>query len=260
MSLAAKTALITGASSGIGRACAFRLARDGARLILAGRNRAALEETAAETGAVAIVEADLTIPGDLARFCDRVLEAAPVLDILVHNAGVGIYAPSFATDAEKAKTLMALNLLAPVEITRRLLPRIPRGGSVVAISSIAGKVALPGMAVYCASKHALNAYVAILRMESGQRGIHVLSVCPGYVKTPFIGNMLQGETDRRPERRGRFGITAEQCAEAIRQGILNRKRTVVVPRIGWLLVAAERLLPVMTHKLMTRHLLGDDTG
>ena len=246
--------LVTGASSGIGRACAVRFARDGARLILTGRSRPALDETAAEAGGGSIVEADLATPTGLARFCNRILEQVPAIDVLVHNAGVGIYAPSYATDPERALELMALNFLAPVDITRRLLPLVPSGGSIVAISSIAGKVSLPGMAVYSASKHALNAYADILRMETNDRGIHVLSVCPGYVSTPFVRNMVQGASPTALPGRGSFGITAEQCAEAVHQGILKRKRTVVVPRIGWLLVAAERLFPSLTHSLMARQL------
>ena len=234
----------------------MRFARDGASLILTGRDRAALEETAAEAGSGTIIEADLERPEDLLRFCDRVLDEAPAIDVLVHNAGVGIYAPSYATDSERALRLMALNFLAPVEITRRLIPLVPAGGSIVAVSSIAGKVSLPGMAVYCASKQALNAYANILRMETDGRGIQVLSVCPGYVKTPFVRNMLQGGSPKALPGRGRFGISAEQCAAAIHRGILKRKRTVVVPRMGWLLVAAERLFPAATHRLMTRHLSG----
>ena len=246
--------LVTGASSGIGRACAVRFARAGARLILPGRRRPALDETAAAAGGGLIVEADLATPKGLARFCNRILEQVPAIDVLVHNAGVGIYAPSYATDPERALELMALNFLAPVDITRRLLPLVPSGGAIVAISSIVGKVSLPGMAVYSASKHALNAYADILRMETKDRGIHVLSVCPGYVSTPFVRNMVQGASPTALPGRGSFGITAEQCAEAVHQGILKRKRTVVVPRIGWLLVAAERLFPSLTHSLVARQL------
>lgn len=215
-----------------------------------------MEATADRAGNGTIIEADLERPEGLSRFCEQVLDETPAIDVLVHNAGVGIYAPSYATDSESARQLMALNFLAPVEITRRLLPLVPAGGSIVAVSSIAGKVSLPGMAVYCASKHALNAYANILRMETKGRGIHVLSVCPGYVTTPFVRNMLQGASPKALPGRGRFGISAEQCAEAIHRGILKRKRTVVVPRMGWLLVAAERLFPAATHRLVTWGLSG----
>lgn len=232
----------------------MRFARDGAELILTGRRREALEETVAVAGGGRIVQADLADAGALGRLCDRILEETSSIDVLVHNAGVGLYAPSFATDPERARRLMALNFLAPVELTRRLLPVVPRGGSIVAVSSIAGKVSLPGMSVYCASKHALNAYADVVRMETRGRGIHVMSVCPGYVSTPFVNNMLQGAAPAALPGRGRFAITAEQCAEAILAGVLRRKRTVVVPKVGWLLVAAERLFAATLHGFMARHL------
>ena len=147
---------------------------------------------------------------------------------------------------------MALNFLAPVELTRRLLPLVPEGGSIVAVSSIAGKVPLPRMAVYCASKHALNAYADVLRMETRERGVHVMSVCPGYVATPFASNVLEGRLEQGLPVRHRFALTPEHCARAIVAGVLRRRRTVVVPRIGWLLVLAARLFPATLHRLMMR--------
>ncbi len=223
-------------------------------MILTGRRRDALEETVKAADCGRVIEADLADSGALGRFCDRIRENTSSLDVLVHNAGVGLYAPSFATAPEAARQLMALNFLAPLELTRRLLPLVPDGGSIVAISSIAGKVSFPGMSVYCASKHALNAYADVLRMEARGRGIHVLSVCPGYVTTAFVNNMLQGASPNALPGRGRFAITAEQCADAILAGVLQRKRTVVVPKAGWLLVAAERLFPATLHRVMARHL------
>ena len=256
MQLRDKTVVITGASSGIGRACAIQFASAGARLVLSGRRRDALEETAALAGGGAIIEADLAAASGQARFCERVAQEAPAIDVLVQNAGVGIYARSFETDSNLASQLLALNFLAPVEITRKLLPAIRPRGSIVLVSSIAGKVPIPGMGVYSASKHALNAYADILRMEAATCEIHVLCVCPGYVSTPFVSNMLQGASPTALPGRGRFAITPEQCAQAILDGVRRRKRTVVVPRLGWALVAAERLFPRWIHGIMTRHVAG----
>ena len=250
--LQGKTALVTGASSGIGRACAIRLARDGAKLVLGGRRRAALEETASRIGGAAILDADLADPAALASFCSRARAELDSLDILVHNAGVGALAPAGATRPDHARDLMALNFLAPVEITRQLLPLIRPQGAIVMVSSMAGKLSLPGMGVYAASKHALNAYANVLRAELRERRIQVLVVCPGYVRTPFLGNLLGGAaTSPRPGGES-FALTAEQCAEAVRTGILKRKRTLVLPRAGWLLVAAERLCPAVMHSAMSR--------
>lgn len=250
--LSGKTVLITGASSGIGRACAVEFAREGANLILTGRRREALDRTAAAAGEGRIVRADLANSGSLRRFCDRILETTPTIDVLVHNAGVGIYAPSFATAAEGSRQLMDLNFLAPVELTCRLLPAVPARGSIVFVSSIAGKVPIPRLGVYCASKHALNAYAEVLRMETRDRGLHVMSVCPGYVKTPFTSNMLQGASEEGIPLRQRVALTPEQCAEAVVTGVLRRKDTVVLPRIGWLLVLAARAFPVTLQRTMMR--------
>ena len=248
--LRGKTALVTGASSGIGRACAIRLARDGAKLVLGGRRREALDETASLVGGARIIEADLTDPSALSSFCTRAKDELESLDILVHNAGIGFLAPAYSSNPDFSRDLLALNFLAPVEITRQLLPLIRPGGSIVMVSSMAGKLSLPGMGVYAASKHALNAYANVLRTELRGHRIHVLAFCPGYVRTPFFGNMLEGATSKTPPGRGRFSLTADQCAEAIRKGILKRKRTVVLPRLGWLMIAADRLFPALTHSAM----------
>lgn len=255
--LRGKIALVTGASSGIGRACAIRLARDGAKLVLSGRRRGALEETANLIGGARIIEADLTDPAALASFCSKVLDELDSLDILVHNAGIGVLAPAHATEPDHARDLMALNFLAPVEITRQLLPLIRSSGTIVLVSSIAGKLSIPGMGVYAASKHALNAYANVLRTELRQRRVYVLAFCPGYVRTPFLSNLLGGPSTKVPTGRGPFALTAEQCAESIRTGILKRKRTLVLPRIGWLLIAAERLCPASIHSAMSRMMRGN---
>ncbi len=240
-----KTVLITGASSGIGRALAIAFAREGARLVLTARSRSALESVARQVAPAEadVIPADLRDPASLASLCEKAVERFQTIDILVNNAGVGLYAPSFQSSPELVGDLMSLNFLAPVELTRRLLPAIPSGGAVINISSIAGKVPLPWLTLYSASKYALNAYSDGLRMELAQAGIHVLCVCPGYVDTAFRENVLQGEIPEQVAGQKRFMITAEQCAEATLDGLRRRKRTIVTPRIGWVLVVLARLLP-----------------
>ena len=245
MKIQGKTVLITGASSGIGRALATVFAREGARLVLTARSQGALEKVARQVAPAeaVVIAADLRDPASLASLCEQAIERFQTIDILVNNAGVGLYAPSFQSSPEVVGDLMTLNFLAPVELTRRLLGAIPAGGAVINISSIAGKVALPWLPLYSASKYALNAYSDGLRMELGQAGIHVLCVCPGYVDTPFRENVLQGEIPEQVAGQKRFMITAEQCAEATLDGLRRRKRTIVTPRIGWVLVVLARLLP-----------------
>lgn len=251
LQLQGKTVLVTGASSGIGRACAVRFARHGAKLVLTGRNLDALEETSLACGGGLTIAADLTQSDSRARLCSRVLEEVPSLNVLVHNAGVGIYAPAHATEPDSARRLVELNFLAPVEITRLLLPKMQAKSAIVLVNSIAGKTRLPGLGVYGASKHALLAWADILRMDLLDRGIHVMNFCPGYVATPFGDNMLQSSRDW-PRASPWIALTAEQCAKAIHRGLVKRKRTVVIPRVAWAFVATERLIPGVLHRLLPR--------
>lgn len=249
-----KNVLITGGSSGIGRALAHAFAREGARTILTARSQDALERVVNEVSpaeAVAI-PADLRDPESIARLCEQARQRFTNLDILVNNAGVGLYAASFESPPEQVRQLFDLNLLAPIELTRLLLPAIPAGGTVVNVSSIAGKVPLPWLGLYSASKYALNAFSDSLRMELDGTGVGVLCVCPGFVDTPFRENVLQGGIPRKVNEQRRFMVSAEQCAAAILDGLRSGKRTVVTPRIGWALVAATRLLPGVVFRRMTR--------
>jgi short-subunit dehydrogenase len=189
------------------------------------------------------VAADISDPDARARLLDETLAEFGRIDVLVNNAGAGLYARSFEAPPELARKMFELNFIAPVEITRQLLPAIPRGGAIVNLSSIAGKVPLPWFTLYSSSKYALNAFSDGLRMELAGSGIQVLSVCPGYVGTDFGQNVLHGKIPERAAGNRRFKITAEQCAEAIRDGLRKGKRTVVTPKIGWALIAFVRLFP-----------------
>jgi short-subunit dehydrogenase len=240
-----KTALITGASSGIGRATAQALARQGARLILTARSPERLEQVAREVAPAetALLPADLCDRAAVDKLAADARARFPSIDILINCAGVGMYVPSFEADPVMLRRLFELNFFAPVDLTGRLLPAIPRGGAVVNVSSIGGKIPLPWLSLYSATKYALNAYSDGLRMELTGRGIQVLSVCPGFVDTPFRDNVLTGSIPPAVDRQRRLKITAPQCAEAILDGLRKKKRTVVTPRLGWALIALVRLFP-----------------
>ena len=251
---AGKTVIITGASSGIGRALARLLGAEGARLVLTGRSNERLERVASEISPAetTVIPADLCDPGSLDRLCEEVGRQFDRIDVLINNAGVGLYASSHDSSPDTVRRLFELNLIAPVELTRRLSPSIPRGGAIANISSIAGKVPLPWLTLYSASKFALNAFSDGLRMELGKRGIAVLCVCPGYVDTPFRENVLQGKIPEKVAGQSRFMITADECAKAILDGLRKGKRTVVTPRIGWLLVGLARVFPHLLYDRMAR--------
>jgi len=241
--LTGKIALVTGASSGIGRALARQLAAAGAGVVLTSRRQSLLEEVAREIAPAEAVPiaADLRDPEALERLTTGIKERFGRLDLLINNAGVGLHALSIDTPPELVRQLFELNFFAPVELARRLVPIMPRGAAVINISSIAGKLPLPGLNIYCCSKYALNAFSDGLWIELRHRGIHVMSVCPGYVKTAFGENLLMGKPVGNVPGRKRFTISADECARATLDGLARGKRTVVVPRIGWLLIAFARL-------------------
>ena len=252
MQIAGRVALITGASQGIGAACVEAFRRRGARLALTARSEAKLRQVGGD-GAL-IVPGDLTIENDCRRVVEETVAKYGAIDILINNAGVGLYAPAWNAPVSQAREMFDLNFFAPLRMAQLVAPhmRRQRSGTIVNVSSIAGKITLPWFTLYSASKYALGSLTDGLRLELKRDGIRAMTVCPGYVDTGFQSHVLAG---RPPEsmRRGRvFAITAERCAEAIARGVERNARTVVTPRTGWLLIAMERLLPSLVDSRLER--------
>jgi short-subunit dehydrogenase len=187
----------------------------------------------------------LTSDADRRNIVERTLERFGAIDILINNAGAGLYSPSWKTHVDEVRWLMELNFFAPLSMIQLVVPhmRERRGGMVVNVGSIAGKVPLPWMTLYSASKYALGALTEGLRMELRRDGIRTMIVCPGYVKTAFQENAHGGTAPDSVIRSRRFAITAAECANAIRRGVERDARTVVAPAAIWLLVIAMRLFP-----------------
>ena len=235
--------MITGASEGIGAACARAFARRGARLALTARSR---EKLAQPGGPDALaIPGDLTDPAVRRQVVEQTLTRFGAIDILVNNAGVGLYAPSWQASLEAARRMFELNFFALLDLTQLVVPHMKerRRGAIVNVSSIAGKVPFPWLTLYCASKYAVCALGDGLRMELKPYGIQVTTVCPGHVETGFAEHVLEGRLAERIRRASKFAITAAQCAEAVARGVERGARTVMTPRVGWLLVGLERLLP-----------------
>lgn len=256
MNLENKVVLITGASAGIGEACAQAFARRNARLILTARSADALDRVRRKVAPAeaAVIRADLRDPPEVEALLKRALAVHGHVDVLVNNAGVGVYVPSWQADPLLAREMMEVNFFAPLALIHGLVPHMrERGlGMIVNVSSIAGKIPLPWLTLYSASKAALNFVSDGLRMELHEAGIGVVSVCPGYVRTGFPQHVLAGQIPAAVADRKRFTITAKQCAEAIVRGVEKEKRTVVAPRSGWLFVAIARLLPERVHRALAR--------
>ncbi len=243
MKLQGKVVLITGASGGIGAACAHAFRARGAQLSLTARTRDKLDQVG--QGQAVITPGDLKDPAVRQACLEATLARHGRIDVLINNAGVGLYVPSWRAPEQELRDMFELNLFASLAMTQLVVPPMKRqgAGTIVNISSIAGLVTLPWFTLYSASKFALRSMTDGLRMELRKEGIHSMTVCPGYVRTGFQQNTLGGKPPDKLWRMRKFAITAEQCAEAVVRGVERDARTVVTPRIGWALLAARAIFP-----------------
>jgi short-subunit dehydrogenase len=185
---------------------------------------------------------------------ERTIERFGRIDILINNAGIGLYAPAWKAPLDEAHAMFELNFFAPLAMIQLVTPhmRERRSGMVVNIGSIAGKVTLPWFTLYSATKFALGALTEGLRMELAGDGIRTMVVCPGYVKTDFQEHALVGQAPDRLLKGRKFAITPEQCARAVARGVERDARTVVTPRSGWALIALQRLFPTLVERQMAK--------
>jgi len=244
MQIRDKIVLITGASQGIGAATAAALSRRGARLAITARSAERLQSL--NLPGAFVVAGDLMRPEDRRRIIESTLAEYGRIDVLINNAGVGTYAPAHEAPLDHARAVFELNFFALLELAQLVGAgmRERRSGMIVNVSSVVGLVTLPWAALYSASKYAVCSLTDGLRAELRPYGVHVMAVCPGYVRTGFQSHVLAGRSPSSVAgTRERFAITAEQCAEAIARGIERNARMVLTPRVGWLLVWGARLLP-----------------
>jgi len=244
MQVRGAVALVTGASSGIGRATAVALAERGATVLLHGRDRAALDDVARATGGAVLVE-DLAEPGAARRLAER----AGRVDILVANAGSG-FAGDFSTmDEGLPGRLVAANLTAPIELTRQLLPAMrDRGhGALVYVASIAGRTGVAGEAVYAATKAGLDIFAESLRLELRGTGVGVGVLVPGIVETAFFARRGRPYGRRRPRP-----VTAQTAAARTVRLVQSGRAEAYLP--SWLAfpVALRAVTPGLFRRLAAR--------
>jgi short-subunit dehydrogenase len=224
--------LVTGASSGIGRATALALARAGARLALVGRDDARLAAVASETHGESIV-ADLSAADAPARVFAEAIERLGRVDVLVNNAGVGLAGPLVESSPSRIDELVAVNLRAPLLLTQAVLPGMLErdAGAIVNIASIGAHVGLRGEAVYAATKAGIVGFSESLQQELAGTGVRVSFLSPGVIATPFF------ERRGAPYRRmwPRPG-SPEQVADAVVDAVRTGAPSVFVPR--WLALPA----------------------
>jgi short-subunit dehydrogenase len=229
--LADSVCLVTGATGGIGRATVLALANVGADVIASGRDEAVLRELEANANAVSIA-ADLAGPGAAAQLAQDALALRGRVDVLVNCVGVGAYGPFVTRDDATLERLVAVNLVAPIELTRALLPgMLERGsGHVVNVGSIVAHVGRKLEVEYAATKAALAVFSESLRAELLGTGVNVSLVSPGVVDTGFFERRGAAYDRQRPRP-----VPPELVAAAIVRAIRARRAEVLVP--GWLALA-----------------------
>lgn len=230
MKLQGKVAIVTGASSGIGEATARELARAGARVALAARSAARLEKLAAELNADAASASDgpraLAIATDVSdnqavqRMAAQVMATWGRVDVLINNAGSGMYAPLAEASLDAMRHLMDVNYFGALNCLQAVAPhmRAQGKGTIVFVSSIVGKHITPYQGAYCATKYALIAAADSLRVELEPFGICVITALPGVTRTEFQANARR-ERVAPPSRAGIRGVAPEKVAKAIVKAI-----------------------------------------
>lgn len=252
-----KVVIITGGSSGIGKALAFEFGLKGSKIVITGRNLQALNETVQELKASGVqalsVAADVTSDDDNKRMVAQTIQAFGRIDVLINNAGISMRAIFEELDPQVIRKVMDINFYGAVYATRQCLPEIIKNkGSIVGISSIAGFRGLPGRTGYSASKFALNGFLESLRTELLNSGVHVLTACPGFTASNIRKRALtedgsmQGESPRAEEKM----MTAEECARHLYQATLKRKRTLILTFQGKLVVFLNKWLPAFTDRMV----------
>ena len=252
--------VITGASSGIGRALAKELASKGARLVLGARRTELLEELQAELPATEILiqKTDVSQEDDCRQLIEAAIKRFGQVDVLINNAGISMRALFEEVDLNVIKKLMDVNFYGTVYCTKYALPHLlETKGSLVGVISIAGYVGLPGRTGYSASKFAIRGFLDTIRIENLKKGLHVLVAAPGFTASEVRKVALtndgtqQGETPRDESKM----MSAEECARHIVRAIEKRKRELILTFVeGKLTVFLGKFLPSLLDKLTYSHM------
>jgi short-subunit dehydrogenase len=259
--LAARRVLITGASSGIGKALAIELARAGALLVLNARRQDMLQRVADEViaarGQAALAPGDVTTKEARSAALAVAERQFGGLDILVNNAGVSAWGTFDQADELRLRRIMEVNFFALAEMTREALPLLRQGRQplVVNIGSILGHRAIPFQTEYCASKFAVRGLSEALRPELARLGIDLLLVSPGTTETEFFEHLIEKSAEM-PWRQSR-GVSSSYVAAQIVRAMRSGRHEIMPSRRGKLLVWLNRLAPRLVDAWMARYTARD---
>ncbi len=244
-----KVVIITGASSGIGKALAEKYAAEGWNLVLAARRNERLQELKEKLARAEVltVKTDVTVEGDCKNLVEKAVERFGKIDVLINNAGISMRALFNNTEMEVLHRLMNVNYWGTVNCTKYAMPHLlKQKGSLVGVISVGGYIGLPGRAGYSASKFAVRGFLETLRIENLKTGLHVLVAAPGFTASEIRKSALtangdkQGETPRNENKM----MSAEACAVHIFRAVEKRKRQLILTFLeGKFTVFLSKIMP-----------------
>lgn len=254
--LKGKVVVITGASSGIGRAMACEYAADGAKVVLAARQEDKLRETVdgivARGGEAAYAVTDVTNADDCRHLIDTAVDRFGGIDVMICNAGLSMRALFDDCDLSVLHRLMDVNFWGTVNCTKYALPYLQRSkGSLVGISSVAGLHGLPARTGYSASKYAMTGFLETVRIENLKKGVHVMVACPGFTASNvrFSALTADGTTQGATPRNEGKMMTPEQVAHIVARGIRRRKRLCLMEWEGRATHLLKKFCPSLVDRL-----------
>jgi len=255
-----KVVVITGASSGIGKAMALDAGNRGAKVAVCARSIDKLQQELGAAGDILCFRADVGREEDCRAFIGAVMEKWGRVDVLINNAGISMRALFEDTELSVIRELMDVNFWGSVYCTKFALPSIRQNkGIIISVSSIAGYRGLPARTGYSSSKFALQGFMEALRTELLGTGVHVMWVSPGFIATNIrnVARSADGSSQRETPMDESKLMSAEECARIILDAAKNRKRTVVMTGQGKLTVWLNKLLPSLADKLVYKHFLNE---
>jgi uncharacterized protein len=255
--LAERVAVITGASMGIGEAMGKQFVERGAHVILLSRDSGRLEAARGRIGhpdQTLALACDVRNREEIDRAVGLIIHHFQRIDIWVNNAGHGLLDSVANVSMSDCRETFETNLFGALEAMKAVIPimRQQGGGAIINVSSVAGHIPLPFHAIYSGTKFAMNAIGKAARVELANTGIHVMTVCPGYVRTDFAVNAIKGNEVKQVRPKVARGISAERVARAVVDGYLKKKREVVVPWTMHPVVKLYQLFPGLVEWGMMR--------
>ncbi|MBQ4857521.1 SDR family oxidoreductase [Pseudoalteromonas sp. MMG007] len=254
-----KTVWITGASSGIGKELAIQFAALGANVILSARSVDKLNELkqSLHGDGHSIVPLDLSAPEAVLAQVTDLLDTLPAIDILINNGGVSQRSLFLENEFNVYRQLMEVNYFGLIALTKAVAPTMVarRRGSIVSISSVAGKVGSKFRSGYSGSKYAVVGFMDCLRAELAEHNIHCLTICPGSIKTAIAHNSLneQGIAQNKPEHSIENGMDVSVAAKKMLHAIDNKKDEVIVGKgLSGLAPTIKRFFPRLFNRLTAK--------